>query len=308
MQPYPPQGYPPQPPQQYAPAPQAPQYPPAPPQYGPPQPAPQYAPPAAPQYAPQQQPGGVPQVHAPAPPQATIKRPRMRDFARDNRLVLIKPLKIDRGVPNTKGKPGDVQDRLTCDVVILDGPPLAFGGKPEEGIPHDTQVMPPYEILGLFISSAPLLSQVERHMGEYVAGRLSIRQLPNGNTAYRLSTDTTEQDKALWTQYLVAKVSGQINTPQPEVPQAPSQPAPQAPPMAPPAPQYAPAVPQGQPQYAPTPQAMPQAPQQWAPPPPAAPQLDIDTPPVGWTVEQWMAYPPEQRMMWAQQAQQRPGV
>lgn len=289
MQPMPPQGY---PPQQY------PQYPPTP-------TAPQWVPPNPPQYAPLQQPqpgapsGVVPQVHAPAPPQATIVRPRMRDFARDNRLVLIKPIKIERGVPNTKGKPGDVQDRLTADVVILDGPPIGMGGQPENGVPHTTQVNPPYEVLSMYISSAPLISQIERHMGEYVAGRLSIKQLPNGNTAYRLSTETDENDRAIWTQYLVAKVSGQISTPQPEVPQAPPQPA-YAPPMAPQAPQYPPQQPYGVPQG-----QQPPAPQQWAPP---AAQLDINTPPVGWDPAAWGALPPEQRQMYAAQAATRPGV
>lgn len=36
-------------------------------------------------------------------------------------LSLITPIKIE-SVPNDKGKPGEMKDRLTCDVVILTGP------------------------------------------------------------------------------------------------------------------------------------------------------------------------------------------
>ncbi len=125
-----------------------------------PQQQPQYAPPQAPQ---QQAPGYggvVPQFSPPAPPQASIVRPRMQDFAREGRLVLVKPTKIERNVPNTKGKPGDTQDRLTADVVILDGAPFPYGGQPENGNPHTHQAMIPHEIPGMFISSAGLISQV----------------------------------------------------------------------------------------------------------------------------------------------------
>lgn len=304
---YPQQGYAPQP--QYAP----PQYPQAP-------PAPQYAPPQ-PQGYPQQAPPAVPQFHAPAPPQASITRPRLKDFARDNRLVLIKPIRIERGVPNTKGKPGETQDRMTADVIVLDGPPIPMGGKPEEGQPHTTQAVPPYEIVSMFISSAPLISQIERRMGEYVLGRLSMRSLPNGNTAYRLSTDANEADNAIATQFLVAKVSGQLAPPAeaPQAPPAAPQYAPQAPVQqsAPPAQQAYP-----QPQYAP--QAPPQAPAagmqgpppgytqvavpqqpQWAPP---AAQLDIDTPPPTVDPTWWSQQPAEYRQMMVAQSQSRPGV
>ena len=183
-----PQQYPPQPPYGY-PAQMPAQYP-HPGQYapqGPPQ-----APPA-PGYGGAHPQGVAPQFHAPAPPQASIVRPRLLDIGREGRLVLVKPTKVERDLPNNLGKPGDKQDRMTADVVILDGPPFMFGGAPEKGQPHTHNGAPPYEILSMYISSGPLISQCERRIGEYVLGRLSIRQLPNGNTAYRLN-DPTEAD------------------------------------------------------------------------------------------------------------------
>lgn len=291
-------------PQQYGPPPQgyAPQQ--APQQYAPPQP--QYAPPQAPP-APGYggaHPQGVSPVHAPTPSQSNIVRPRLLDFARDNRLVLIHPMKIERGVPNNLGKPGEVQDRMTADVVIFDGPAFAFGGAPERGKPHTHMTTEmPYEILSMWITPSGLISQCERRVGEYIAGRLSVKNLPNGNTTYKLD-DPTQAEIDQTVQYLVAKAAGQVAPPQ----QIPAQ-QPYAPPAAP-APQQAymtapaplPPYAGAQPAYGP-----PQP--QYAPPaPPQAPQLDITTPPVGWTSEQWLAQPEASRVAWAQQALQSPGV
>lgn len=314
MQPqYPPQGYP-QP--GYPPQPQ-PQYPPAPqPGYGYPQP--QYAPPAPPQ-VPQgapvapgyggAHPQGVDPFNAPTPPQANIVRPRLLDFAADGRLVLISPIKIDRNLPNNLGKQGDTQDRMTADVVILDGPPFPYGGAPEKGTPHNLTAQVPYEIISMFISSAPLISQCERRLGEMVLGRLSRRQLPNGNTAYRLD-DPTEADRAVARAYLVDKQAGRIAPPAQHVatqPTAPpgvygQQPAPQ-PQYAAPAPQYDPnayAAPQG-----PAVGQMPPPVQAWAPP---VAQVDINTPPPGYDPAQWAMLPEEHRQMIAGAAAQRPGI
>lgn len=266
---------------------------------------PQYAPPPVPQQAPTYG-GVVPQFHAPAPPQASIVRPRMQDFAREGRLVLIKPTKLERDVPNTKGKPGDKQDRLTADVVILDGAPFPYGGQPENGNPHTHQASIPHEIPSMFISSAGLISQVERKMNEFVLGRLSMRSLPNGNTAYRLD-DASSADEQVCQAYLVAAAQGRISPPQAVPQSAPPAQAAYAPQSAPPAPMYqqppqqayAPAQAPAQAQYAPAPQ------QAYAPP---AAQLDITNPPPGVDPGWWGAQTPEVRQMVAAQSASRPGV
>lgn len=310
---YPPQGYAPQP--QYAP-PAPPQYPPQgypqqPPQYGPPpgypqQPPaqPQYAPPAAPQQAAPQTQYGPPR--APDAPAATVTRPRLQDFGRDGRLVLISPSEIKRGLPNRLGKPGDTQDRMTADVVILDGNAFPFGGQPEKGVAHTLlSSEPPYEIPAMFISSAPLISQCERRVGESVLGRLRIVPLQNGNSAYRID-DPTQADFEVANAFIAAKAQGRVAAPQPAPQSAPPQPQPQqAPPqyMTQPAP-----VPAYNPGGAvPQPQQYPQQPQ-YGPPP--TQQLDIDTVPPNTDPNWWAAQPPEYRQMvvGSLQSQQRPGV
>ena len=296
-QPYPPQGYAPQAPPQYGPPPgyapaypQAPQYP-----QGPPQP--QYAPPQAPPapgYGGAHPQGPAPSLADPDAPQSNVIRPRMLDFAREGRLVLITPLTVKREVPNRLGKPGDTQDRMTADVVILDGHPFPFGGAPEKGEPHTHTAQIPYESLSMFISSGPLISQVERHMNEPVAGRIRTKQLDNGNTAYTLDPPS-ESDKAQATAFLIAKAEGRIATPTPPPAAQPygppaNQPAPQAQPqyMTQPAPlpAYAPQAPgQGQPyQQGYAPQQYPQA-------PPAPVNLDVAPPHIdpAW----WAQQPPE---------------
>jgi hypothetical protein len=290
---------PPPPPQGYAP-----QYPPQAPQYAPPPAPPQYAP--APQYAAPQAPpapgygGAHPQGHdgfrAPDPQQSNIVRPRLLDFARDGRLVLISPIKVERGVPNTQGKPGETQDRMTADVVILDGPAFPFGGAPEKGKPHTHTAQVPYESVGMWISSTPLISQCERRIGESVLGRLGIKDLPNGNIAYKLD-DPTEQDMATCRAYLVDKQAGKI---------APPQQIPATQPYAGPPPQAQQAYmtqPAPLPQYAPAP----------PPPPPPAAAIDIDTCPPEVDPAWWATAPPEVRAHYAGQragyaAQARPGV
>lgn len=308
MQPnYDPQGYAPQaaPPQyapqpQYAPAPQ-PAYPPQ--GYAPAaQPAPQPQP-AAPQAgwggpAPQ----GVDQFGAPAPAVGII-RPRLTDMGA-GRLLLITPTKIERDVPNTLSeKPGATQDRMTCDVVILDGPPFPYGGNPEArgGRPHDRMAQIPYESLSMWISNALIVAQCERAVGGgMVLGRLGFGEskTPGRQNPWKL-TDPTEADKEIARAYLLAKQQGRIAAP-----------APQAPPQAAPQPQYAPpqSAPPAQPQYPPqgyAPAAQPAPQPQYAPAPAAGAPLP---PPPGWAPEAWAAVPPEQQAMIAQSMAAGPGI
>lgn len=281
-QPYPPQGY--------APAP-----PPPPPQPYPPQP--QYAPGYGGAH-----PAGPSPVADPSPPQSSIVRPRMLDFARDNRLVLIKCTDIKRGVPNNLGKPGETQNRMTCDLVVLDGAPFPFGGQPEKGVPHTHTAQLPYEILSIWITSDGLISQCERFMNEWIAGRLGIRQLANGNTAYKLEK-ATDEEKAQAAAFLVAKQSGQIVSPEPIPAAQPYGPPVSAQPMAGPPPGYqqSPAQAQYMTQPAPVPQYAP-------PPPPAPAAVNLDECPPTIDPAWWNAQPPEVRMMYVGQSQGRPGV
>jgi hypothetical protein len=100
---------------------------------------------------------------APAP---QAERPRISDM--DGRLVLISPKRCEYGIPNRLGNPGDTQDRLTADVVVLTGGPLEYGGKPEKRIPHTKRADIPHEIKGLYISQKGLVSQCANALEAYI--------------------------------------------------------------------------------------------------------------------------------------------
>lgn len=306
---YPPQGY----PQQYAPQPY-------------PQQAPQgYAPQA--QYAPQPYPQQM-QQQAPAPqpgwgganpnpdefaaPDAVGGiRPRLKD-AGVGRLVLISPMKIERNVPNQLAKPDEngklpTQDRMTADVVFLDGPPFMYGGDPDgdngQPKPHTMQATMPHEARSMWLSNVLLIQQCERSIGGgMVLGRLikGIPSRPGNRPPWKLD-DPTEADKQVARDYLVAKQAGRIAPPVQVAPQ-------QAPASVQ---QYAP-----QPQYQPQPDAQQQAAQylagppqaQYAPAPPAPAAIDTNTPPPGWAPEVWATIPDEQRQMIAAATAARPGI
>ena len=263
MQPYPPQGYPPQqPPTTYPPT----------------------NPPAYPQgYAPAPVPGAYPapaqqSYPAPAAPAQTmpggdsfnspgrvvnIIRPRIMDFG-PGRLLLIKVTKLERQVPapTRPGEPPKLQDKITADVVALDGPPFPYGGKPErDGTPHTHTGTPPEEWPGLWLTQDLIVRQCEKSVGGMVLGRLVRGQAsdPSRNAPWRLD-EPTEEDKVKARQYLAGAAIAAA-TPSPV---APPPAAAQVPPVPPAAPGSYP--PPGYPVNA-APYASPQAPpaQVWDP-------------------------------------------
>lgn len=144
---------------------------------------------------------------APAP--QAPRGPRLRDLY--GRLLLLVPTKLEIGVPN-RLQPGTTQDRMTADVIVLDGGPIAFGGKPEETppIPHDKTAQVPHKTPAMFISATGLHSQcrealAKRAQGQpgMVLGRLGVgTKKEAGQNAPWLLSLPTEQDKALARQYL----------------------------------------------------------------------------------------------------------
>lgn len=344
------------PPQQYAPqgygqpapqqgyAPQA-QYPPQ--QYVPPQAQPQYPQAPAPGWG-----GANPNPDEFGSPDAVGGvRPRLKD-AGPGRLILITPIKIERGIPNRLAKPDQngqlpVQDRLTADVVWLDGPPFLYGGDPDgDGgapKPHTMQATIPHEARNMWITNTLLISQCERSLptainasGTPVLGRLvkGVSSRPGNRPPWKLD-DPTEADKQICRDYLRAKQEGRITGPAPVAQQAPPQNvvhqyvvgggaadqyAPQggyvgggaamqylSDPNA--GAQYAPAqgAPVGQ---QPMVQQVPQAPPaatQQWSAPPAAP-VDTTAVPAGWAPEVWATVPDEQRQMIVAANAARPGI
>lgn len=136
---------------------------------------------------------------APAP---QTDRPRVLDML--GRLLLIMPKKIET-VPNKK-KPGETQQRMTADVIVLDGGPLAFGGAPEKPkpIPHTKTGQIPMKVSRLFISQVGIVSQCEPYLANYLAknggktmalGRLDLGEAKDAesNPPYLLRAATPEE-------------------------------------------------------------------------------------------------------------------
>lgn len=97
------------------------------------------------------------------------KGPRLEDLY--GRLLIIVPKRLEN-VPN-RLKPGTTQDRLTADVIVLDGGILYYGGKPNERppVPHDKSTDVPVKFTDMFISSVGLISQTREKLADRLAGR-----------------------------------------------------------------------------------------------------------------------------------------
>lgn len=150
-----------------------------------------------------------------------VVRPRIMDIG-PGRLLLLSPTKIERDVKNDLDPdPNATQDRLTADVVVLDGPPFPYGGKPEKGIPHTHMSQPPQEWPGLWLSQDLIVRQCEKSIGGKVLGRLVRGQAsdPKRNAPWRLD-DPTEEDKALARQYLAGVAVAAATAPAPVAPPA----------------------------------------------------------------------------------------
>lgn len=169
--PTPPAPQPPAPPAPQPPAPPAPQ-PPTQPAYGPPPAQPAYGPPPG-----QGQPGSGLTAEQIAsmlgdPAKQAPKGPRLEDLY--NRLLIIVPKRLE--TVNNRLKPGTTQDRLTANVIVLDGGVLHYGGNPNDRPPrpHDKVTDVPVRFVDMFISSVGLISQTREKLAERLAGTQSF--------------------------------------------------------------------------------------------------------------------------------------
>ena len=146
---------------------------------------------------------------APAPQRP--RGPRLQEMY--GRLLLIIPHRLEEGVPNRLGKAGDTQDRMTADVIVLDGGPISYGGKPEKlpPIPHDKVGTVPYRQEKMFISAVGLISQCREALAKKVTqgrpgmvlGRLMTGQATGDQNAPYLLVPATDADRAIGRAYLV---------------------------------------------------------------------------------------------------------
>lgn len=152
--------------------------------------------------------GGTDPFDDPAPQRP--KGPRLEEMY--GRLLLIMPKGMDKGRgKDSEGKPTEY-DRMTADVVILDGGPIAFGGDPNgrPPVPHNQVAQLPHRNAAMFISSGGLISQsrdawAKRQRGEpgMVIGRLGVgeKKDPRFQAPWILEK-ATDADKALARAYL----------------------------------------------------------------------------------------------------------
>lgn len=80
------------------------------------------------------------------------------------RTVLLVGTKIEQ-VPNDRGQ---MVDRMTCDVHVIDGGTLAYGGKPwkaDDPTPHDKTCQVPAVFPQLFISNGPVVDEMRDVVG-----------------------------------------------------------------------------------------------------------------------------------------------
>lgn len=106
------------------------------------------------------------------PAKQAPKGPRLEDIY--NRLIIIVPKRLEN-VPN-RLKPGTNQDRLTADIIVLDGGILHYGGNPTKlpPVPHDKFTDVPVKFTDVYISSVGLISQTREKLAERLAGRASF--------------------------------------------------------------------------------------------------------------------------------------
>lgn len=128
------------------------------------------------------------------------------DFVRlddlHDRLVLIQPKKIDT-VPSKQldedGNPKPPYERITADVVVLDGRPK-LGGK---------TVTIPHVIRDMWLSGGQLVGQIRDYVGNietpYALGRIGRGEPNSFGTAPRILEPFDEDDARIATEYLSAQ-------------------------------------------------------------------------------------------------------
>lgn len=113
-------------------------------------------------------------------------RPAIRDLV--GRTVVIRPTRYEPSAPAIK--PGETQERITADILIVDGGPLDFGGNlVTANKPHTYRVATPYLAKGVYISNTNIVASVKDSTGiAPVLGSiaLGITNTPGNNAPYNL--------------------------------------------------------------------------------------------------------------------------
>ena len=145
----------------------------------------------------------------PAPPRP--KGPRLDDMY--GRLLLIIPKGMDKGKSTETDGTVTTYDRMSADVIVLDGPDMPYGGKPNgrPPTPHDRVANIPHREVAMYVSAKALISQsrdawAKRQRSEpgMVLGRLAYGEQPADPKlqAPWILEKANDSDRAVARQYL----------------------------------------------------------------------------------------------------------
>jgi len=127
------------------------------------------------------------------------------------RVLIVRPTKLEKGLPNTL-QPGQTRDRMTADVVVLDGDPITARLDDDDNeTPFDEPLVPPFKLEDMYISGNKLISECKGKLpaGDKPAGLVigELTKLPplkaGQKGAWSLKAATDEQ-KALGRKYLAS--------------------------------------------------------------------------------------------------------
>ena len=125
------------------------------------------------------------------------------------RLLIVIPQRLERGLPNTLN-PGQTRDRLTANVVVLDGDSIDKRIDDDDNeFPFDEPLVPPFKLDDMYLSGAKLISETKHKLphGEkpagMVLGRLTkLKPLKAGQKGAWSLVAASDADKAKAREYL----------------------------------------------------------------------------------------------------------
>lgn len=150
-------------------------------------------------------------------------RPAIRDL--EGRIVIITPTFIAT-VPNQLSRePGATQERVTADIMVVDGGPLDFGGNPtgagnKPPTPHTLRVSVPWKATGVYISQTNMVDALRARVGKgVVLGRITrgIASRPGNAPPWNLvKVEMNDPGYALALQVRDAHDSATLVNPEPQ--------------------------------------------------------------------------------------------
>jgi hypothetical protein len=135
--------------------------------------------------------------------QATYAKGTENPVVRESsgRMVLMKPVKVDRNYKNPNFKNNDPSDRWHVNIVVLDGEPIVAKEDKDGEIvsTYPEPLVPPFELSSAYVSNTLIAGQLEKAFakGTMIIGQVML--LPpksqGGNKAWAIGDSTDEAKK-----------------------------------------------------------------------------------------------------------------